>query len=747
DDSAVVNLPFAFPFYGQNKNQVRISSNGYLTFGSAGRTWSNAPIPSTADPNDLIALLWDDLDPTTAGTVYWYYDEPGDQFVVEYKGIAKWLGSESYTFQAILRPNGTIIYQYLSMVGDLTSATVGIENDTGTDGLQVAYNAPYVEDGLAIAFAPVGRILTVSPTSGYLLPGNHQDVVVTLGDGSDIAGEFSLYIYVSANDPFRPFAAIPVHLVINMPPAVTITAPADGAELHGVTEVKWTAADPDDAADELAIDLYWARDGETWNALGEGMENTGVFEWNTIEVGAGGDTFRLRAKVTDPTGASSEFTTGEFTIVNLAPSAAFSFTPSLATRRDVVKFTDESIDDGTITAWLWEFGDGATSDAQNPEHQYAEKGEFTIALTVTDNGGLTGTVGKSIVVGNAAPIAAFSFAPEAPNAGEAVTFANESIDDAEIIACVWEFGDGAMSVEHNPTHAYATSGVFTVRLTVIDDDHVANSVERSVEVVNAPPVAAFSFTPSSPSVRDVVKFTDETTDDGEIAAWHWEFGDGAASDEQNPEHQYNAKGKFTVKLTVTDDGDLSDSVEHEITVKNLPPEVRLLKPTAGAVWTGEQTIEWEATDPDDQASALKIALEYALQAAGSGWQVIATNQDNAGKHKWDTSQVAQGGRYKVRVTAIDPDGGTAGATSEEFIIVALARAIVAAPNPARDSVTFYYDIPADGTLYVYDIAGRLIYSALLPASTHAYEWNLHAGGRPLANGVYLYIVVGDAQKS
>jgi PKD repeat protein len=412
-----------------------------------------------------------------------------------------------------------------------------------------------------------------------------------------------------------------------------------------------------------------------------------------------------------------------------------------------VKFTDESTDDGTIVAWLWEFGDGATSGQQNPEHNYATKGEFTISLTVTDNGGLTGTVEKSIVVGNAAPIAAFSAAPSPASVGEAITFTNQSTDDAEIVASFWEFGDGATSAEFSPTHAYATRGTFTVKLTVIDDDNVADSVEHSVEVVNTPPVAAFSFAPSPATVLDIVRFTDESTDDGSIGAWHWEFGDGAESDKQNPEHKYAAKGKFTVKLTVTDDGELCDSVEHEITVKNLPPEVRLLKPTAGVVWTGEQTIEWEATDPDDEASKLKVTLEYALQAAGSGWQVIATNQNNTGKHKWDTSQVTRGGRYKVRVTAADPDGGTSTATSEEFIIVVLAHAIVAAPNPARDSVTFYYDIPADGTLHVYDIAGRLVYSVLLPASMHAYEWNLYAGGRPLANGVYLYIVVSDAQKS
>ena len=288
---------------------------------------------------------------------------------------------------------------------------------------------------------------------------------------------------------------------------------------------------------------------------------------------------------------------------------------------------------------------------------------------MTDNGGLTGTAEHTITVGNAAPIAAFGFSPSPASVGEAVAFTNESTDDAEIVATFWEFGDGATSAEPNPTHAYTTMGTFTVKLTVVDDDSAAGSVEHLVEIVNTPPVAAFSFDPSPTTVLDVVRFTDESTDDGSIMAWHWEFGDGATSTEQNPEHQYSAKGKFTVKLTVTDDGDLSDSVEHEITIKNLPPEVRVLKPTSGVVWTGKQMIEWEATDPDDQASALKITLEYALQADGSTWQSIAADQLNTGKYEWDTSQVTRGGRYKVRVSAADPDGRNPGATSEEFIIV------------------------------------------------------------------------------
>ncbi|MFY9134729.1 MAG: PKD domain-containing protein, partial [Bacillota bacterium] len=63
EDSVVVNLPFEFPFYGDVKNSIRISSNGYLTFGETGSTYSNKNIPNTLEPNDLIAIFWDDLEP------------------------------------------------------------------------------------------------------------------------------------------------------------------------------------------------------------------------------------------------------------------------------------------------------------------------------------------------------------------------------------------------------------------------------------------------------------------------------------------------------------------------------------------------------------------------------------------------------------------------------------------------------------------------------------------------------------
>jgi len=65
-----VNLPFAFPFYGELKTEVKISSNGYLTFGQYGREHENWPTGWSWDSvADCIAPFWTDLNPMFVGTI------------------------------------------------------------------------------------------------------------------------------------------------------------------------------------------------------------------------------------------------------------------------------------------------------------------------------------------------------------------------------------------------------------------------------------------------------------------------------------------------------------------------------------------------------------------------------------------------------------------------------------------------------------------------------------------------------
>lgn len=86
---------------------------------------------------------------------------------------------------------------------------------------------------------------------------------------------------------------------------------------------------------------------------------------------------------------------GEVGDVNRPPTADFVYTCN-----DLAcSFTDQSDDaDGSVVAWSWSFGDGASSSAQNPSHTYAAEGTYTLELTVTDNEGAEHTVFEQVTV-------------------------------------------------------------------------------------------------------------------------------------------------------------------------------------------------------------------------------------------------------------------------------------------------------------------------------------------------------------
>lgn len=221
-----IPLPFSFPFYGNENDNVRVFVNGIVHFGShAGAADYNREIPSTTQPTDFIAAYWDDLDMRTHGNVYYYYHEPYDRFVIQYENVGRTGREDSYTFQVILYPSGMVVVQYKAMNISQNSATVGIENPDGTDGLQVIYNAPYVEDGLTIAFVPSPPSwLTISPSDG-LIPENEQlELDVTFNTSTMSPGFYEHYLPVSSNDPERSLFAVPVTLLVDGgAPSISVT--------------------------------------------------------------------------------------------------------------------------------------------------------------------------------------------------------------------------------------------------------------------------------------------------------------------------------------------------------------------------------------------------------------------------------------------------------------------------------------------------------------------------------------------
>jgi len=164
------------------------------------------------------------------------------------------------------------------------------------------------------------------------------------------------------------------------------------------------------------------------------------------------------------------------------------------------------------------------------------------------------------------PDADFSWTPLWPLSGEPVVFSDESTNSPA--SWSWTFGDGGTSSQQNPSHTYQSAGSYQVTLTV-SNSHGSDSVTKTVTVATggSPPVADFTWTPTSPEVGQSVKFSDQSS--SSPTSWAWTFGDGGSSSARNPSHTFQSAGSYSVTLTATNAYG-SDSVTKSITVVETP---------------------------------------------------------------------------------------------------------------------------------------------------------------------------------
>lgn len=181
--------------------------------------------------------------------------------------------------------------------------------------------------------------------------------------------------------------------------------------------------------------------------------------------------------------------------------------------------------DGTIASYAWSFGDGGTATGASPQHSYAAAGTYTVSLTVTDNGGATGTASTSAVIapasggGNQAPVASAG-GPYFGTAGVAVVFngGGSSDPDGTIGSWAWSFGDGGTGSGATAQHTYVTAGTYTATLTVTDNQGLTNSTTTSVNVAAAGGSTPFTWhyvvtgTPVRDSIITLTVLLDLTAD-------------------------------------------------------------------------------------------------------------------------------------------------------------------------------------------------------------------------------------------
>ncbi|MHC4241231.1 MAG: S8 family serine peptidase [Planctomycetota bacterium] len=274
--------------------------------------------------------------------------------------------------------------------------------------------------------------------------------------------------------------------------------------------------------------------------------------------------------------------------------AEFTAEPTIAPKNTTVQFTSQAT--GSITSWLWDFGDGATSIDPNPSHTYIEARTYDVSLTVMGpEGSDTETKSRFIKLFSPSfPNADFTREPISINAPMTVQFTDtstcpatlinhtngtiyttsiESASHGGITTWTWDFGDGTTSNERNPVHTYQETGSYTVSLTVVGPKGEDSITRKGYIQLTMPsvPIANFTAKPRSGNGPLVVQFTDTTT--GHVSSRLWDFGDGTTSTEQNPIHTYTYMDipDYTVSLTVTGMGGSDTETKTKYIHLNTPP--------------------------------------------------------------------------------------------------------------------------------------------------------------------------------
>ncbi|QQY83228.1 PKD domain-containing protein [Tamlana sp. s12] len=250
---------------------------------------------------------------------------------------------------------------------------------------------------------------------------------------------------------------------------------------------------------------------------------------------------------------------------NIQPSTQF--TTSLdATDQLTVIFRSYSTD---AASYLWEFGDGSTSDEANPNYTYSEGGLYDVKLTTTSSDGLVAK--DSTQVG---PISVgFTFAVEDTQ----VTFTNAT-SGAESL--VWDFGDGNSTEwsyedtendpSFSPVHTYKDVGPYDVVLTATNFAGDTYAVSQKVEGLVLSTVPDFTF-------ENVTGLQVQFTDASILAETHaWDFGDGNSSTELNPTHTYAAAGTYEVTLTTTNIEGVAKSISYFVPVGGVQPTFKAI---------------------------------------------------------------------------------------------------------------------------------------------------------------------------
>jgi PKD repeat protein len=222
-----------------------------------------------------------------------------------------------------------------------------------------------------------------------------------------------------------------------------------------------------------------------------------------------------------------------------------------------------------------------------------------------------------------------------------VSFSNLSSSNANTYA--WDFGDGTTSTVFNPTHNYASPGIYTVSLAITSTSGCTDVVYYSVAVypmATPPPVPSFTYMIMG---NGQVQFNGGATGGSGVVLFSWNYGaNGATGSGANTSYQYTSSGNYTVCLTVTDALGQSNTTCQSVFINLVPPPLSV---TLSYTTQASGNVVYTCTTGNG------IAPYTYSWNFGDG--TSATNGNSVINHQYATS-----GTYNACVYVTDANGTT-----------------------------------------------------------------------------------------
>jgi PKD repeat protein len=338
--------------------------------------------------------------------------------------------------------------------------------------------------------------------------------------------------------------------------------------------------------------------------------------------------------VTNGNGANSNATTQTVHVTSTRPTASFTVGATRVVGRDV---TFTSTVTGSDVRYAWDFGDGTGSDVANPTHPYSTARNYTVTLTVSNDGGPASAAPQTFRV-YAQPTATITPPSGTITAGVQFTIAATITGGT----AEWTFDEGSgPTAGASVRHTFTTAGDHTVTVTVTNDG--GGTITSAPVTINVlPPMPQPTFTITAGTDPGAFVFTNTTSVGGPFtdANIQWDFDNNGTFDASGPtaNHTYSGDGPFDVVLRVT------NAAGNASSTRRIP-----VRPTVNFNYTGGPTSA-TAFDFDNATTGgpyANAAVTWDFGDAG------ATATGNAAQHRFSGP-----GTYNVVITVVHPMWGT-----------------------------------------------------------------------------------------